>query len=79
MRCPKCETRLRTLDSRFGKTSGTIRRRRKCDTCSTRYTTVETFKDDLLASWVSEDRDPDADDLAETSRHPRPPFPEEAE
>jgi transcriptional repressor NrdR len=42
MRCPQCGTRdTRVVDSRDLDDSATIRRRRECGTCSTRFTTYE--------------------------------------
>ena len=42
MRCPQCGTReTRVVDSRDLDESATIRRRRECASCSTRFTTYE--------------------------------------
>jgi len=42
MRCPQCGTRdTRVIDSRDLDESATIRRRRECPACSTRFTTYE--------------------------------------
>jgi transcriptional repressor NrdR len=42
MRCPQCGTRdTRVVDSRDLDESATIRRRRECPACSTRFTTYE--------------------------------------
>jgi transcriptional repressor NrdR len=42
MRCPQCGTRdTRVVDSRDLEESTTIRRRRECPACSTRFTTYE--------------------------------------
>jgi transcriptional repressor NrdR len=42
MRCPRCEARdSRVVDSRDLEDGGTIRRRRECMTCGTRFTTYE--------------------------------------
>jgi len=42
MRCPQCGTRdTRVIDSRDLDDSATIRRRRECSSCATRFTTYE--------------------------------------
>ena len=42
MRCPQCGTRdTRVIDSRDLDDSATIRRRRECASCATRFTTWE--------------------------------------
>src|SRR6187397_1904894 len=42
MRCPQCGTRdTRVIDSRDLDDSATIRRRRECASCATRFTTYE--------------------------------------
>ena len=42
MRCPQCGTRdTRVIDSRDLDDSATIRRRRECNSCATRFTTYE--------------------------------------
>jgi transcriptional repressor NrdR len=42
MRCPNCESRdSRVVDSRDLDDAATIRRRRECTTCGTRFTTYE--------------------------------------
>ena len=42
MRCPQCRTRdTRVIDSRDLDDSATIRRRRECASCATRFTTYE--------------------------------------
>ncbi|HZM72158.1 MAG TPA: transcriptional regulator NrdR [Candidatus Polarisedimenticolia bacterium] len=42
MRCPNCESRdSRVVDSRDLDDAATIRRRRECSTCGTRFTTYE--------------------------------------
>jgi transcriptional repressor NrdR len=42
MRCPQCETRdTRVVDSRDLDDAATVRRRRECATCGTRFTTYE--------------------------------------
>lgn len=44
MRCPKCSSLDdRVVDSRLQREGGTIRRRRECVTCGTRYSTIETI------------------------------------
>ena len=45
MRCPQCGTRdTRVVDSRDLDESATIRRRRECEACSTRFTTYERIE-----------------------------------
>ncbi len=42
MRCPKCSsTETKVLDTRAGKGSASIRRRRQCSLCEHRFSTVE--------------------------------------
>ena len=42
MRCPKCSsTETKVLDTRAGKGSASIRRRRQCSQCEHRFSTVE--------------------------------------
>jgi transcriptional repressor NrdR len=50
MRCPHCEARdTRVVDSRDLDDGGTIRRRRECSTCGTRFTTYERVEAARLA------------------------------
>jgi len=45
MRCPQCGTRdTRVVDSRDLDESSTVRRRRECPACSTRFTTYERIE-----------------------------------
>ena len=45
MRCPQCSTRdTRVVDSRDLDESATIRRRRECPSCGTRFTTYERIE-----------------------------------
>ena len=45
MRCPNCgETETRVVDSRDQDEGATIRRRRECTTCGTRFTTFERME-----------------------------------
>lgn len=45
MRCPKCESlEDKVIDSRLSKDGGSIRRRRECLACETRYTTYEELE-----------------------------------
>jgi transcriptional repressor NrdR len=45
MRCPHCEARdTRVVDSRDLDDGGTIRRRRECGSCGTRFTTYERIE-----------------------------------
>jgi len=45
MRCPQCgERETRVVDSRDLDDSATIRRRRECSTCTTRFTTYERIE-----------------------------------
>lgn len=45
MRCPKCGTlEDKVIDSRLSKDGSTIRRRRECLVCATRYTTYEQIE-----------------------------------
>lgn len=42
MRCPKCQNlETKVLDTRMGKGNLSIRRRRQCLNCETRFTTIE--------------------------------------
>jgi len=40
MKCPKCGGRIRTFDSR-PRPDNTVWRRKRCDACGYRFTTVE--------------------------------------
>jgi transcriptional repressor NrdR len=45
MRCPKCGSlEDKVIDSRLAKDGGSIRRRRECLSCETRYTTYEEIE-----------------------------------
>ena len=45
MRCPQCDSRVtRVVDSRDLDESATIRRRRECGSCGTRFTTYERIE-----------------------------------
>jgi transcriptional repressor NrdR len=45
MRCPNCESRdSRVVDSRDLDDAATVRRRRECSTCGTRFTTYERIE-----------------------------------
>jgi transcriptional repressor NrdR len=45
MRCPKCGSlEDKVIDSRLSKDGGSIRRRRECLSCETRYTTYEEIE-----------------------------------
>ncbi len=45
MRCPKCqEIEDRVIDSRMSKEGDSIRRRRECSACGTRFTTYEQIE-----------------------------------
>ena len=50
MRCPKCSsTETKVLETRAGKGSASIRRRRQCGKCEHRFSTVEEIlKDDAV-------------------------------
>ncbi len=55
MRCPSCEERdTRVVDSRDLEDALTIRRRRECNTCSTRFTTYERIEAARLVVLKSE-------------------------
>ena len=63
LRCPSCGAsyvRQRVTDSR-GRRAGGVRRRRECESCGSRYTTVETIIDaaDLrsVGPWVEQHRE----------------------
>lgn len=43
MKCPKCDTRTRVIDSRPVGT--TVHRRRRCPKCKVRFATVEYLRD----------------------------------
>lgn len=46
MRCPKCHyTKSSVIDSRQAEEGSTIRRRRACDQCQTRFTTFERIEE----------------------------------
>ena len=46
MRCPKCQhNKSSVIDSRQAEDGNTIRRRRECDTCHTRFTTFERVEE----------------------------------
>lgn len=62
LQCPACRAayvRQRITDSR-GRRSGGVRRRRECEVCGKRYSTVETIVtgDDLRAAgpWIDQHR-----------------------
>jgi hypothetical protein len=46
MKCPYCKTpgKGRVIDTRTSDDDNAIRRRRKCDNCGERYTTIERFE-----------------------------------
>ena len=45
MKCPYCqETETKVVDSRYSSSSDTIRRRRQCPKCNSRFTTRETLE-----------------------------------
>jgi len=47
MKCPKCHTKTKVIDSRYvRKENDYIRRRRKCKKCGGRFTTYERRKTD---------------------------------
>jgi len=49
MRCPQCgERETRVVDSRDLDDSATIRRRRECSSCATRFTTYERLEPQLI-------------------------------
>lgn len=63
LRCPSCRAeyvRQRVTDSR-GRRQGGVRRRRECEVCGRRYTTVETIVagDDLRSAgpWIERHRE----------------------
>ena len=57
MRCPKCGERdTRVVDSRDLDESATIRRRRECNVCATRFTTYERIESARLAVVKSDGR-----------------------
>ncbi|MGT2771597.1 transcriptional regulator NrdR [Streptococcus marimammalium] len=49
MRCPKCHyTKSSVVDSRQAEEGNTIRRRRECENCQTRFTTFERIEESPL-------------------------------
>lgn len=42
MKCPKCGARARAIDSRMYK-RGDVRRRRECEQCGLRFSTLESI------------------------------------
>ncbi len=57
MRCPSCGERdTRVVDSRDLDESATIRRRRECNLCATRFTTYERIESARLAVMKSDGR-----------------------
>ena len=44
MKCPTCQAETRVLESRTSEDESTIRRRRRCQKCSKRFTTYERFE-----------------------------------
>ena len=57
MRCPSCGERdTRVVDSRDLDESATIRRRRECNLCATRFTTYERIESARLAVLKSDGR-----------------------
>ncbi|MBJ8349269.1 MULTISPECIES: transcriptional regulator NrdR [Streptococcus] len=49
MRCPKCHyTKSSVVDSRQAEEGNTIRRRRECENCHTRFTTFERIEESPL-------------------------------
>ena len=81
MRCPNCGERdTRVVDSRDLDESATIRRRRECNLCTTRFTTYERIESARLTVLKSDnrreefDRDKLASGLAKAlTRRPVPP------
>jgi transcriptional repressor NrdR len=80
VRCPKCGKRdTRVIDSRDLEESATIRRRRECNACATRFTTYEKIESARLTVVKSDgrreefDRDKLASGLAKAlTRRPVP-------
>lgn len=80
MRCPNCGERdTRVVDSRDLEEAGTIRRRRECNLCATRFTTYERIESARLSVLKSDgrreefDRDKLASGLAKAlTRRPVP-------
>ena len=57
MRCPSCGERdTRVVDSRDLEEAGTIRRRRECNLCATRFTTYERIESARLSVLKSDGR-----------------------
>ena len=45
MRCPKCTSiEDKVIDSRISREGSTIRRRRECEACGERFSTLETIE-----------------------------------
>ena len=63
MECPDCdrETKQKVIDKRNNGPNGTIRRRRECCECGTRWTTYEvrfdciSFEDDVYEEYDEEE------------------------
>ena len=47
MKCPRCSSQTRVLNSREGMGGLAVRRRRECDFCEERFTTVERLEEFL--------------------------------
>ena len=70
MRCPQCGERdTRVVDSRDLDDSATIRRRRECNACATRFTTYERVE---AARLVVVKRDGDAPGVRPRAARHRP-------
>ncbi|MCU0793094.1 MAG: transcriptional regulator NrdR [Opitutaceae bacterium] len=78
MRCPKCTSiDDKVLDSRISREGNTIRRRRECQECHNRFTTIETLvREDVVVIKHDGRRQPfDRDKLVRSVRaacHKRP-------
>ena len=78
MRCPSCgQTETRVVDSRDQDEGATIRRRRECTACGTRFTTFERSEAARLTVLKRDGarQEFDADKLAEASPRPSPAGP----
>ena len=61
MECPYCgKTDSEVIDSRLAKDGVTIRRRRQCLICSSRFTTYESTKEQLLPFLITKNAGPGA-------------------
>jgi transcriptional repressor NrdR len=58
MRCPRCESASRVLESRSAENGASVRRRRECSSCGHRFTTYERSEQTLFVRKRNGHRQP---------------------